>query len=293
MFQTVRERKSDRCDGAEADRTVLRCDAIPRTQSVQVDARFHSIFLKQWTLIHLLVWLCILSFFNRGKLISTILDWEDALPDRDLNKADEASRWDGLKTLSFLVFFILFLVCTQHPVHHSLLQCFPFSSCATNVSIQSISHKKLLLCVDITATWTWMQVTHKRCITVISITKGRRTAVTAELGYLFEAGRCHDGGFDLYYSLDFTHRGTTGLRRPWPSIVMHGFLLFSFFHWLGHSRTGVASKSLLCRRFSWMRDCWWRITVFTLVSFITRGIGEQIVWSGDGFAWCVLLKSSR
>lgn len=44
MFQTVRERKSDRCDGAEADRTVLRCDAIPRTQSVQVDARFHSIF---------------------------------------------------------------------------------------------------------------------------------------------------------------------------------------------------------------------------------------------------------
>nr|XP_020471907.1 NAD-dependent protein deacetylase sirtuin-6 isoform X2 [Monopterus albus] len=28
----------------------------------------------------------------RGKLISTILDWEDALPDRDLNKADEASR---------------------------------------------------------------------------------------------------------------------------------------------------------------------------------------------------------
>lgn len=139
----------------------------------------------------------------------------------------------------------------------------------------------------------WMQVTHKRCITVISITKGRRTAVTAELGYLFEAGRCHDGGFDLYYSLDFTHRGTTGLHRPWPSIVMHGFLLFSFFHWLGHSRTGVASKSLLCRRFSWMRDCWWRITVFTLVSFITRGIGEQIVWSGDGFAWCVLLKSSR
>uniref|UniRef100_H2SXD5 NAD-dependent protein deacylase sirtuin-6 n=1 Tax=Takifugu rubripes TaxID=31033 RepID=H2SXD5_TAKRU len=28
----------------------------------------------------------------RGKLISTILDWEDALPDRDLNKAEEASR---------------------------------------------------------------------------------------------------------------------------------------------------------------------------------------------------------
>ena len=60
----------------------------------------------------------------------------------------------------------------------------------------------------------WMQVTHKRCITVISVTKGRRKAVTAELGYLFEAGRCHDGGFDLYYCLDFTHRGTTGLRRP-------------------------------------------------------------------------------
>ncbi|KAM8849114.1 NAD-dependent protein deacylase sirtuin-6 isoform 1-T1 [Spinachia spinachia] len=28
----------------------------------------------------------------RGKLISTILDWEDALPDKDLNKAEEASR---------------------------------------------------------------------------------------------------------------------------------------------------------------------------------------------------------
>ncbi|XP_047446656.1 NAD-dependent protein deacetylase sirtuin-6 isoform X2 [Mugil cephalus] len=31
-------------------------------------------------------------FYTRGKLISTILDWEDALPDRDLNKADDASR---------------------------------------------------------------------------------------------------------------------------------------------------------------------------------------------------------
>ncbi|XP_048845937.1 NAD-dependent protein deacetylase sirtuin-6 [Brienomyrus brachyistius] len=28
----------------------------------------------------------------RGKLMSTILDWEDALPDRDLSRADEASR---------------------------------------------------------------------------------------------------------------------------------------------------------------------------------------------------------
>ncbi|XP_077369208.1 NAD-dependent protein deacylase sirtuin-6 [Festucalex cinctus] len=28
----------------------------------------------------------------RGKLIGTILDWEDALPDKDLNKADNASR---------------------------------------------------------------------------------------------------------------------------------------------------------------------------------------------------------
>ncbi|KAK5859836.1 hypothetical protein PBY51_021360 [Eleginops maclovinus] len=28
----------------------------------------------------------------RGKLISTILDWEDALPERDLNKAEDASR---------------------------------------------------------------------------------------------------------------------------------------------------------------------------------------------------------
>lgn len=31
-------------------------------------------------------------YSHRGKLISTILDWEDALPDRDLNKADDASR---------------------------------------------------------------------------------------------------------------------------------------------------------------------------------------------------------
>lgn len=91
MFQTVRERKSDRCDGAEADRTVLRCDAIPRTQSVQVDARFHSIFktMDPGPFTGMTVY----SFlFNRGKLMSTILDWEDALPDRDLNKADEASR---------------------------------------------------------------------------------------------------------------------------------------------------------------------------------------------------------
>lgn len=31
-------------------------------------------------------------YSTRGKLISTILDWEDALPERDLTKAEEASR---------------------------------------------------------------------------------------------------------------------------------------------------------------------------------------------------------
>ncbi|AWP04226.1 Hypothetical protein SMAX5B_005750 [Scophthalmus maximus] len=34
----------------------------------------------------------------RGKLISTILDWEDALPDRDLNKAEDASRSNPAET---------------------------------------------------------------------------------------------------------------------------------------------------------------------------------------------------
>lgn len=55
---------------------------------------------------------------NRGKLISTILDWEDALPDRDLNKAEEASRWEiqgcsGLSsTVSPSLFFSLYWVLT-------------------------------------------------------------------------------------------------------------------------------------------------------------------------------------
>lgn len=31
---------------------------------------------------------------GRGELRDTILDWEDALPDRDLTLADEASRSD-------------------------------------------------------------------------------------------------------------------------------------------------------------------------------------------------------
>ena len=33
--------------------------------------------------------------FNRGKLISTILDWEEALPIKDLTRAENASRYEG------------------------------------------------------------------------------------------------------------------------------------------------------------------------------------------------------
>lgn len=59
---------------------------------------------------------------------------------------------------------------------------------------------------------------------------------------------------------------------------MHGFFLFSFFHWLHRtaSRTGVASKSLLCRRFSWMRDCWCGITVFTLFHSLWGDAGSRL-----------------
>lgn len=51
---------------------------------------------------------------NRGKLISTILDWEDALPDRDLNKADNASR-SALLTCSHLA-VIVHVVVSFRPV---------------------------------------------------------------------------------------------------------------------------------------------------------------------------------
>lgn len=37
----------------------------------------------------------------RGELRDTILDWEDALPDRDLTLADEASRSDAQMSLDW------------------------------------------------------------------------------------------------------------------------------------------------------------------------------------------------
>lgn len=55
----------------------------------------HTSICSQLRLL-LLLWL-------RGKLISTILDWEDALPDRDLNKADDASRWYYLSIIYWLL----------------------------------------------------------------------------------------------------------------------------------------------------------------------------------------------
>ncbi|MBN3323060.1 SIR6 deacetylase, partial [Atractosteus spatula] len=39
----------------------------------------------------------------RGKLIGTILDWEDALPDKDLNRADEACRFPPVLRLARLL----------------------------------------------------------------------------------------------------------------------------------------------------------------------------------------------
>lgn len=49
--------------------------------------------------------------------MSTILDWEDALPDRDLNKAEEASRWESNITALIFMLDTCSLAAKQDPVH--------------------------------------------------------------------------------------------------------------------------------------------------------------------------------
>lgn len=53
--------------------------------------------------------------------MSTILDWEDALPDRDLNKAEEASRWESNITVLIFILDTCSLAAKQDSVHSCIL----------------------------------------------------------------------------------------------------------------------------------------------------------------------------
>ncbi len=198
VLQAICEREGDRRDGAETDGTLLRRGAIQRTQSLQV-IHFHCM-LKWSALINLLVLLCIL-YLHRGKLISTILDWEDALPDRDLNKADDASRWDGrnYSNICFIVYIIGKLsenllsvsVCTKVCINVYISP--PLCRCICLVS----RSQKLLLFV-IMFHLVGLSVTHKCWIVTISITKRRFGAQSIwPLSYLCETGQLKTCSFTV------------------------------------------------------------------------------------------------
>lgn len=91
VFQAVRQRQGDWCDGAKTYRTLLRRGTFQRTEGLQVTNLCPFRNMEQLSHVGFAL-VCLCFCLKRGKLISTILDWEDALPDRDLNRADDASR---------------------------------------------------------------------------------------------------------------------------------------------------------------------------------------------------------
>lgn len=92
FFQAVCPGKGDRRDGSETDRTLLWSGAIQRAEGLQVKHAQACVSVPLIRTEHRHQFMSLFLIIKRGKLISTILDWEDALPDRDLNRADDASR---------------------------------------------------------------------------------------------------------------------------------------------------------------------------------------------------------